>query len=216
MKEFSLNGSLRTEAGKKIAKRLRYDEQVPAILYGGEGNILLSVADRDLKNLIYTPNVYLINLNIDKKKYKAILKDIQFHPVTDRILHLDFLEVFEDKKLKVAIPVILTGSSVGVRKGGKLTLAKRRIRVYGYLKDIPEDIKIDITKLDIGQSKQIRDLKIDNLEFIEPEDAVIAIVRTARLAKVGDEEDEDEEGVEGEEGAEGEEGGATEGETAEE
>lgn len=210
-----MNGSLRTEAGKKISKKLRFDEQVPAVLYGGKGNILLSVAEKDLKNLIYTPNVFLVNLNIDKKSYKAILKEVQFHPVTDKIIHLDFLEVSEDKKIKVAIPVVLTGSSTGVRKGGKLTLAKRRIKVYGYLKDIPETIEIDITKLDIGQSRQIRDLKIANIEFMESEDTVIAMVRTARLAKAGGDEDEDEDEEEAEH-EEGTEGGATEGETAEE
>ncbi|MDD2197208.1 MAG: 50S ribosomal protein L25, partial [Bacteroidales bacterium] len=105
MKEFALNGSLRTETGKKASKQLRKDDTVPAVLYGGEKNILFSVAEKDLKKLIYTPDVFIVNLTINKKPYKAIIKEMQFHPVTDRIIHLDFLQVFEDKNLTIALPI---------------------------------------------------------------------------------------------------------------
>lgn len=186
MKEFSLNGSLRAEVGKKVAKKLRYDGLVPAIMYGGENTISLSVVEKDLKDLIYTPDVFIINLTIDKKPYKAILKDIQFHPVTDKVVHIDFFQVSEDQKITIALPVVLTGSAEGVKRGGKLNLAKRRLKVHGFIKDLPEVISIDVTDLGIGKSRLVGDLKFDKIEIFESKATVIAMVKTSRVAAKGE------------------------------
>ncbi|MDD3893212.1 MAG: 50S ribosomal protein L25, partial [Bacteroidales bacterium] len=168
MKEFALNGSLRTETGKKASKQLRKDDTVPAVLYGGEKNILFSVAEKDLKKLIYTPDVFIVNLTINKKPYKAIIKELQFHPVTDRVLHLDFLQVFEDKNLTIALPVKLEGSAEGVKQGGRLNLITRKLRVCGLIKDLPENITINITDLALGDSREVSDLEFDNFEIVDP------------------------------------------------
>lgn len=210
MKEFALNGSLRTETGKKVAKQLRKDNAVPAVLYGGEKNILLSVAEKDLKNLIYTPDVFIVNLSIDKKPYKAIIKELQFHPVTDRVLHLDFFQVFEDKNLTIALPVKLEGSAEGVKQGGRLNLITRKLRVSGLIKDLPENITINIADLALGDSREVSDLKFDNFEIVDPKTTVIATVKTPRV--IIEEEEELEAATEGE-GAEGE-GAEGEGEKA--
>lgn len=212
MKEFALNGSLRTETGKKAAKQLRKDDSIPAVLYGGEKNILLSVAEKDLKNLIYTPDVYIVNLNINKKPYKAIIKEMQFHPVTDRIIHLDFLQVFEDKNLTIALPIKLEGSAEGVKQGGKLNLVIRKLRVCGLIKDLPENITINISDLALGDFREVSDLKFDNFEIVDPKTTVIVTVKTPRIII---EEEELEAAAEGEgtEEGEGAEGEGAEGET---
>jgi len=183
MKEFKLNGSLRTETGKKIAKQLRKNNEVPAVLYGGEKSILLSVAERDLKDLIYTPDVHIINLTINKKAYKAIVKEMQFHPVSDKVLHIDFLQVFDEKKLTIALPVKLVGSAEGTKQGGKLSLTKRKLRVSGLAKDLPETLKIDIADLGLGKSRMVSDLNFDKFEIIEPKSTVIATVKLTRAAR---------------------------------
>ncbi len=182
MKEINLNGSVRTESGKKFAKQLRREERVPAIIYGKE-NIMITLVERELKDIIYTPHVYIINLNIDGKSYKAIVKEMQFHPVTDKVLHLDLLQVFEDKKLTIALPVKLVGSAEGAKQGGKLTLTTRKLRVCGMPQDLPDMIEVNVTDLGLGKSRLVSELSFDKFEVIEPKTTVIATVKLTRAAR---------------------------------
>ena len=147
MKTFDLSGSARADFGKKAAKAIRAEKNVPCVLYGGESNVNFIVAASDLRKLIYTPEVYLVNLTIDGKTSKAIIKEIQFHPVSEAILHMDFLEVSENKPVAVEIPVQLTGLAEGVKAGGKLNLEMRKLRVKGIYTNIPERIVLDVTSL---------------------------------------------------------------------
>ncbi|MDD2548879.1 MAG: 50S ribosomal protein L25 [Bacteroidales bacterium] len=200
MKEISLKGSIRTESGKKFAKQLRKEERVPAVVYGGKDNIMVALIEKDLKNIIYTPDVFIINLSADKKNIKCIIKDIQFHPVTDRVIHIDFLQISDDKKLTIALPVKLVGSSIGVKEGGHLSLIHRKVRVCGFPNDLPDAIEVDIADLMLGQSLLTDDLVFDKFEIVEPKTTVIATVKVARVAKgfataeslEGVEEDEEE------------------------
>ena len=173
MKTVSLSGSPRENVGKKGANILRKDGSVPAVVYGGEKQIHFSVLENEAKKLVFTPNVYLIELEIDGKKSKVILQEAQTHPVTDRILHLDFLEISDSKPFKLNLPVRLEGFSKGVRNGGNLSQNFRKLKVMGLLKDMPDAVKIDITPLKIGDKIRVADLNISGLKFFDPENAVI-------------------------------------------
>lgn len=183
MKEINLNGSVRTETGKKFAKQIRREERVPAILYGGKENLMITLVERELKDIIYTPDVHIINLSVEGKTYKAIVKEMQFHPVSDKVLHLDLLQVFDDKKLTVGLPVKLTGSAEGAKQGGKLSLTTRKLRAYGFPKDLPEVIEVDITELGLGKSRLVSELSFDKFDIIEPKSTVIATVKLTRAAR---------------------------------
>jgi len=183
MKTIELNGSLRSETGKKIAKIYRKNEQVPAILYGGDVNIKFVVNERDLKPIVYTPSVHIVNINIDGKIYESIVKEIQFHPVSDKILHLDFLHVFDDKKVTVALPVLLTGQAEGAKQGGKVMLITRKIRVCGFPKELPEMLEVDVTNLGLGKTIMVGDLNFKNAEIVDLKSTVIATVQLTRAAR---------------------------------
>ena len=201
MKTVSLSGSPRESVGKKGAASLRTGERIPAVIYGGKEQIHFSIAENEAKKLIFTPNVYLIEIEVDGKSFKVILQETQLHPVTDRIIHLDFLEVKDDKPFKIKLPVKLEGFSRGVRNGGRLRQNFRKLKVFGLAKDMPESIEIDITPIRIGQKRRVSDLAINGLSFLDPANAVVVGVQTARAAI--EEEEEEEEGAEGPEGAEG-------------
>jgi large subunit ribosomal protein L25 len=183
MKEIKLEGSLRTETGKKFANQIRREQKLPAILYGGKENVLLTLVERDLKDIIYTPQVYIIDLTVGKKNYKAIVKEMQFHPVSDRVLHVDLLQVFDDKKITIALPVKLVGSAEGAKQGGKLALANRKLRACGFPKDLPEILEVDITDLGLGKTRTVQDLSFDKFEIIEPKTTVVATVKLTRAAR---------------------------------
>ena len=183
MKEISLNGSIRTETGKKFAKQLRKEERVPAVVYGGKVNFKVALVEKDLKNIIYTPDVHIVNLSVDGKTHKCIVKDMQFHPVSDRVIHVDFLEVHDDKKLTIALPIKLIGSAKGVKEGGQLSLTTRKIRVSGFPKDLPEVIEVNVADLELGKSRLISELNFDKFEIIEPKTTVIATVKLTRAAR---------------------------------
>lgn len=183
MKTFDLNGSARTEFGKKAAKTIRAAKNVPCVLYGGESNVNFTVAAADLRKLIYTPEVYLVNLTIDGKASKAIIKEIQFHPVSEDVLHMDFLEVTENKPVAIEIPVQLTGLAEGVKAGGKLNLEMRKLRVKGIYTNIPERIVLDVTSLALGKKIQVCDVVLDNLEVLNAKNAVVAQVKMTRAAR---------------------------------
>ena len=183
MKTFDLSGSARADFGKKAAKAIRAEKNVPCVLYGGESNVNFIVAASDLRKLIYTPEVYLVNLTIDGKTSKAIIKEIQFHPVSEAILHMDFLEVSENKPVAVEIPVQLTGLAEGVKAGGKLNLEMRKLRVKGIYTNIPERIVLDVTSLALGKKIQVCDVVLDNLEVLNAKNAVVAQVKMTRAAR---------------------------------
>lgn len=201
MKQVSLSGSPRENVGKKDAAKLRNEGRVPAVLYGGDEQVHFHVSEIEAKKLYYTPNVYVINLEVDGKSTKAIIQDVQLHPVSDKVVHIDFLEVFEDKPVKVKLPVKLTGFSIGVRNGGKLRQHFRKVTAVGLLKDLPEVVELDITSMRIGHKKRISDLAVEGVNFVDASSAVVVAVQMARGAAL--DEEEEEEGAEGaaEEGA---------------
>jgi large subunit ribosomal protein L25 len=207
MKTVSLSGSPRESVGKKGAASLRTEERVPAVIYGGKKQIHFSITVNEAKKLVFTPNVYLVEIEVSGKSYKVILQEIQSHPVTDRVLHLDFLEISDDKQFKIKLPVKLTGFSRGVRNGGTLRQNFRKLKVMGLAKDMPESIEIDISPIKIGDKRRVSDLESKGLKFLDPLNAVVVGVQTARAA-IEEEDEEDEEAVEGQEGttAEGGEG----------
>jgi large subunit ribosomal protein L25 len=183
MKTFELKGSLRNELGKKTTKAVRKSDSVPCVLYGGDKTVHFQVTNSDLRNLIYSPDIFLVDLDIDGKKVTAILKDIQFHPVKDNILHVDFLEVFENKPIVMEVPVKVEGLAEGVKAGGKLSLEMRKIRVKGLYKNIPEQLTINIENLGLGKTIQIGALSFDNLEILNPKMNVVVAVKLTRAAR---------------------------------
>ena len=193
MKTVSLSGSVRTNVGKKGAANLRKNGSIPSVVYGGKDQIHFSILENEAKKIVFTPNVYLLELDIDGEKRKVILQETQIHPVTDRILHLDFLEISDDKP-----PVRLEGFSRGVRNGGNLRQNFRSLRVFGLAKDMPDAVEIDITPIKIGDKVRVSDLTLSGLVFLDPENAVVVGVQTARAVIEEEEEEEEEEGVEGE------------------
>jgi large subunit ribosomal protein L25 len=183
MKTIEISGSLRNETGKKIAKNYRKNGQVPAILYGGDINLTFVLSERDLKPVVYTPAVHIINLNIDGKTYESIVKDIQFHPVTDKILHIDFLHIFDDKKVTVALPVLLTGVAEGAKQGGKVSLITRKLRASGFPQELPEMLEVDITDLGLGKTIMVSELNFKNVQLLDLKSTVVASCQLTRAAR---------------------------------
>jgi len=196
MKTVSLSGALRADVGKKDAKKSRKEGNIPCVIYGGEKQIHFTLPELKLDKILFTPEVYILDITVDGKEYKTILQDIQYHPVTDKVLHADFLEISENKPVVVGIPVRFAGIAPGVTKGGKLQVKYRKLRVKGSIADLPEFIELDVSKLDLGNSIKVRDLKLDNLVVMETLNAVVVQVKMARGASAGDEEEEEEEGEE--------------------
>ena len=198
MKSVSINGIARVVLGKIFAKQLRKEENVPCVIYGGsEEPIHFYAHSNEFRKIVYTPNVYLINVIIGDNTFQVTMGDIQFHPVTDKILHIDFLRVFENKEVKINIPITITGNSKGVRNGGRLTLNMRRMLIESMSQYLPETIELDITELRIGDSIRVSDLSIDNIKFLNNPQDVIVAVKTARAAVEEEVEEEVEEGTEG-------------------
>lgn len=200
MKEYALSATKRDVLGKREMKKLRKEGLIPANIYGGEDHINITVKKDDLRNLIYTPDIYLVNLSIDGKERKCIIQELQFHPVTDEILHIDFLEVFADKPVTMEVPVVLDGFPVGVRAGGKLNLDMRKLKVKGFYKDIPEQLHIDVSTLGLGKTMKVGQVSFEGLEVLNAKAAVVAAVRTTRAARsAGVGQASEEEAEEGEE-----------------
>lgn len=201
MKKAQLSGSLRANVGKKDATAVRNAGRVPCVLYGAGEQTHFSVRSVDMEKIIFSPDVYRIELDIDGTKKTAIIQDKQMHPVTDKPHHIDFLELDDSKAVKVNLPVRTTGASVGVINGGKFRQNYRMLKLFGLPGDLPEAVTIDITKLRIGQSVRIKDLTMPNVTILEPTDAVVVGVKRARGSVADDsaeDEEEDEEGTEGE------------------
>lgn len=183
MKTLEITGTLREGTGKKVCKALRKSEVVPCVVYGGGENIHAQISLDNLRKLVYTPDIFLVNLTIDSKTYPVIMKDIQFHPVSDAILHIDFLQVHEDKPIVMAVPVVLQGLAEGVKAGGKLSLEMRKIHVKGLYKNIPERLYINVENLGLGKTIQIGQLSFDNLEITDAKANVVCGVKLTRAAR---------------------------------
>lgn len=183
MKTFQLNGTPRPEFGKKAAKIVRKEGNVPCVLYGGSEVVHFSVSDNDIRGLIVTPEIFLVELNLDGKKYKSILKDAQFHPVKDNTLHLDFYEVSETRPILMDVPVRLNGLAEGVKGGGKLSQELRKLKVKAVYTDIPEVLNIDVTNLGLGKTLQVGSLSFDKLEIITNKQNVVCAVKLTRVAR---------------------------------
>jgi large subunit ribosomal protein L25 len=187
MKKVSLSGSPREGVGKKDAKLLRREGRVPAVVYGGKDQTHLHMSENDAKKLVYTPDVFVIELDVNGNKIQTIVQEVQMHPVTDRIIHIDFLEVSDDKPAKVQLPITLSGFSIGVRNGGKLRQNFRRVTAVGLLNDIPEAVNVDITNLKIGDKVRVSQLDVPKVSFTDPAGAVVVAINMARGAALDEE-----------------------------
>ena len=190
MKSIEIKGSLRTDIGKKATRELRKNNGVPCVLYGvkkDENGLPVAthfyVPTEGLRKLVYTPNIYLVNLDIDGTVVTAIMKDLQFHPVTDAILHVDFLQVEENKAIAMEDPVQLEGLAEGVRAGGKLALQIRKLKVKALYNAIPERLVIDVTPLGLGKTIKVGELSYEGLELLNAKDAVVCAVKLTRAAR---------------------------------
>jgi large subunit ribosomal protein L25 len=180
MKTVSLSGSLRENVGKKDAKKHRKSGAFPCAIYGGKEQVHFVVNEKDFKKIFNVPAVFIIKLNINGKEYDSIVQDVQYHPVTDRILHADFLEVMPEKPVIIAIPVKPEGVPTGVLKGGKFIIKMRKVKVKALPKDLPDFIVVKTDDLDIGDSIKVMDIKEENVTFLDPPSTVLVGVRTAR------------------------------------
>jgi large subunit ribosomal protein L25 len=183
MKTIEINASLRKETGKKNSAASRRQGIVPCVMYGGKEVIHFEAHENEFRHLIYTPNIYLVNLKVEGKNYQAIMKEGQYHPVTDRLQHLDFVQVFEDQPAVVSLPVTIIGNSEGLKAGGKLRQRRRYLKVKGLIKYLPETLEIDITAVNIGDVIKVSQLKYENLELLDTPQAMIVGVSTSRVAK---------------------------------
>ena len=219
MKSLEIKGIIRETTGKKDTKKLRKENNIPSVLYGGKENIHFTAHHNSFLKLVYSPNVYTLKLNIDGKQYNAVLHDIQFHPVSDKILHIDFLEIFEDKKVIIQIPVKLIGFAKGIQEGGKQRLEIRKLKVCAFLKDLPDTLDINVENLSLGESIKVGELSFDNLELMDSKNEDVVSVKITRVAKgmeiLEEVKEVEEEEVEGEE-VEGEEKEKVEGKEGEE
>ncbi|PRX57347.1 50S ribosomal protein L25/general stress protein Ctc [Flagellimonas meridianipacifica] len=206
MKSITIKGSQRESVGKVSTKALRNAGKVPCVLYGGENPLHFSADELAFKNLVYTPNAHTAVIELeDGTKLEAVLQDIQFHPVTDKILHIDFYQLFKDKPVTMNIPVRLEGNSPGVRNGGRLLFRKRKLSIKALPELLPDFITVDISKLRIGGTISVETLLSDDYTIMHPDSTAVVQVKASRTS-VADEEEE-EEGEESTEGAEGAEGG---------
>lgn len=180
MLTINLEGQSRTNLGKKDSKELRASGLIPCVLYGVGENVNFTVEAKAFDKVYITPNVYVVVLSIDGKEHKAILKEVQFHPVTDNVLHVDFLEVTEDKPFAVKLPIKITGHAEGVKLGGKLKVKMRKMRVSGLMKDLPSELVIDVTSLGLGQSVKLSTVSFDGLTIEEPKSSVVCSVLATR------------------------------------
>lgn len=182
MKSITINGSERESVGKVSTKALRNAGMVPCVLYGGSQPVHFSAEEKAFKNLVYTPNAHTVAIELGAKKFNAILQDIQVHPVTDKILHLDFYELHDDKEVTIEVPVKITGVSPGVLLGGVLRLNQRRLKVKALPKNLPDFIEANISGLEMGNKLYVTKLVADNFKLLHPDNTVVAQVRISRAA----------------------------------
>ena len=192
MKSITINGSKRESVGKKATKALRNAGQVPCVLYGGDNPVHFSALELAFSKLVYTPNAHTVVIALGDVSYNAVLQDIQFHPVTDKILHIDFYQLFDDKEIAMDIPVVLNGNPLGVRAGGVLRRNRRKLRIKALPTNLPDNIQVDISGLKIGNKVYVSELFNDDYKFLHSNNTVVCQVKQSRVS-VDIEEDEDEE-----------------------
>ena len=188
MKSIEVKGTARTIAERsseqaRALKAIRKNNGVPCVLYGGGENIHFTVTNDELRNLVYTPHIYVVDLIIDGKKYNAIMKDIQFHPVKDNILHVDFYQIDESKPIVMEVPVQLEGLAEGVKAGGKLALQMRKLKVRALYTQIPERLVVNVSHLGLGKTAKVGELNYEGLELINAKEAVVCAVKLTRAAR---------------------------------
>jgi large subunit ribosomal protein L25 len=183
MKSVSLSGSVRQSVGKKDAKAIRNAGNVPCILYGAGHQISFQVSYKELTPLVYTPDVTKVSLQIDGKTFTSIIKEIQFHPVTDKMIHVDFLELVDNKPIFMSVPVTVYGNSLGVKQGGKLVINARKLNIKATPENLPDSIKIDVEKLDIGQGIKVGALSLENVQILDEPNKMVVSVKTTRAAQ---------------------------------
>ena len=183
MKTISVKAVKRSDFGKKAAKAVRREGMVPCVLCGNGETETFSVDPREIKPLIYTPNSYIVEFDFDGKKEQAVLREAQFHPVREQILHLDFYRIADGKPVSIAIPVRLTGNAEGVKVGGKLALSARKLVVSALVENLPDEIVVDVTTLGLGKSIFVGDLKYDHITILTPATTAICAVKMTRAAR---------------------------------
>ena len=183
MKTITIEGQIRTEFGKKATRQLRLEEKVPAVIYGGAKEINFAAPATAFKNIVYTPDFMVVLANIDGKAYRCVLKDLQFDKVSDQLIHVDFLELVEDKKVIVTLPLKFTGAPVGVKAGGKLVIKIKSLKVKLLPKDLRENIELDITNLELNENVRVQDVKADNMEIMNSPRIPIASITMTRQLK---------------------------------
>ncbi|MGJ1432815.1 50S ribosomal protein L25/general stress protein Ctc [Sphingobacterium spiritivorum] len=188
MKSIAISGSARQNVGKRDAKELRYEGQVPAVLYGSGTQTHLSVSAADLKPVLYTPEVVFVELDINGKKSKAIVQDAQFHPLTDLVIHIDFLELNDEKEVSVNIPVTLTGTSPGVKMGGKLVQKLRKLRVKATPNNLPQSIEVPMESLEVGKSVRVAQVQLKDAKILNNSDDTIVSVVMSRALRQAEQE----------------------------
>ncbi len=183
MKTLEVKAVKRAEFGKKAAKAFRREGLIPCVIYGGSEEIAFTVDAKEIKPLIYTPNSYIVELNFDGKTEKAVMREVQFHPVREQILHIDFYRVQEGKPVAISIPVRLSGTAEGVKIGGKLALSARKLMVKAMVDQLPDEIVVDVTPLQVGQTIFVGDLKQENVTFVTPATTAVCAVRVTRASR---------------------------------
>jgi large subunit ribosomal protein L25 len=202
MRTIEITGSFRKELGKKSSRELRNSNNVPCVIYGGKENIHFYTHENNFNKLVYTPDAHLVKLSIEGKEYEAVMKEIQFHPVTDKIIHIDFTEVSDNKPITINIPVRITGDAAGVKAGGKLRLKMRSLAVRGLVNDIPDYLTVDVTDLKIHQSVKVGDLSFNKIELLDSRKLMVVSVATSRVAQKTEEVEAEAEAAPATDGAE--------------
>jgi len=211
MKTIKISAEKRSELGKKSTRDLRKIDHVPCVMYGGAEVIHFHAHENDFRHLVYTPKAYIVEVDLDGQKHKAVMQELQFHPVTDKLNHIDFVEVFDDRPVTVEVPIELTGAAIGLKDGGKARQRRRVLKVRGLIKHLPDTLEIDITDVGIGDVIKVGDLTYDNLEVLDPSRSMVYAVVSSRISKgmeMGEAELEAAEAAEAAETAEGAEGEA--------
>ena len=188
MRIVSMSGALREHVGKKDAKALRRDAKVPCVMYGKGEQIIFSVPQTQFDRIIFNPEPCFVEIDINGTKHSAMLKDIDFHPVTEIVYHADFYELSDDKPVVMSIPVHTTGTSIGVMKGGKLAYKQKRLNVKAVPANMPSEILIDITKLDVAQRIKVQDIETNNYEILNPKSSEVLVVNSTRQSATSDTE----------------------------
>ena len=181
MKSIAINGSLRKNVGKKDATHLRREDNVPCLLFGGKEPVHFTAPSMEFKKLVYTPNVYTVDLTIEGKQYKAVMCDLQFHPVTEKLLHIDFMEIFPDKFVVMDVPIKLSGTAIGVREGGELVTKMRMLKVKALPANLPDSVELNVEPLLLSKAIRVEDVKIKDVEILDPPNNIITVVKTARV-----------------------------------